>query len=415
MFKLKKKLIVDIMLYCIAIFLVVDINCVWVREYKLGDNFFTALCILFITIFLVANKIKLRYSDFLILFYILILVTFSVFFYSVGSSYIITVGIGFPLAIFFVRNIKSNDFEILSKISNVIYVFSIVSLFFYIFGSILDWLPNAEYTSFYWGGDRYVKSYYDLYFESQGSGQFFNDKILSRNCGFFCEAPMFGYLIALAFIIELFVSGHRNYLKIVILFVTGFTTTSSTCIAAMVIALMLFAINTSIENKSRVWLRIFLLLCIPGIVLMAIYVCYFLVQAKKNFGTESYNIRIDDISSCVKVFLKSPIFGAGVGNYQPIFNTINMQYRSSFGLSTCVFVLLAQTGISFIIWPIVRLIKNKYTISQYSFLAVLFLLLLFTNIPYKLINVILVYSILYRPVVSDDLKSSISNSVNNFI
>ena len=39
--KIKKESIANIFLYLIAIFLILDINSVWIREHKLGDDFFT--------------------------------------------------------------------------------------------------------------------------------------------------------------------------------------------------------------------------------------------------------------------------------------------------------------------------------------------------------------------------------------
>lgn len=411
MIKFKDK-IINFILYCIAILLVIDINCVWVREYKLGDDFFTILCCGFIIIYLFISNFKIKFNDIIIFIYIFILVTYSVVFKSAGYMYFITVGLGFPLVIIFMKNIKMSECDIVGKISDVIFVFSVVALFFYIFGTVLDLLPGAEYTAFYWGGDRYVKSYYNIYFESQGSGQFFNNKVISRNCGFFCEAPMFGYLIAVSFIIELFIKKSQNYFKIVVLLITGLTTTSSTSIVVLFVALILFAVHKAFESGNNKLLKMLLIVGIPGIVACIVYICYWFFNAKKLYGTVSYNLRTDDIVSCFKAFLSSPVFGVGVGNYKPIYGLLNMDGRISLGLSTCAFVILAQTGISIIIWPVIRVIKNKYTFCQYSFLIMLLLLFLFTNIPYKLINIVLIYSVLYYPVKSQKSPGVIEYSNN---
>ena len=109
----------------------------------------------------------------------------------------------------------------------------------------------------------------------------------------------------------------------------------------------------------------------------------------------SYNIRSDDWSACLRVFFSSPIWGVGINNYKPIYNSFSSAvYRTGIGLSTGLFILLAQTGVSIIIWPILGLIRNKYERWEYSLLIVFLVLFSVTNVPYKLLNVLYVGSIL---------------------
>lgn len=120
-----------------------------------------------------------------------------------------------------------------------------------------------------------------------------------------------------------------------------------------------------------------------------------LIENKLETMSTSYNIRSDDWSACLRVFFSSPIWGVGINNYKPIYNSFSSAvYRTGIGLSTGLFILLAQTGVSIIIWPILGLIRNKYERWGYSLLIVFLVLFSVTNVPYKLLNVLYVGSIL---------------------
>ena len=56
---------------------------------------------------------------------------------------------------------------LLHKLSDIVLVLSAVSLFFYLFGTALDWLPAPQNATFYWGGSwRSCPTYYHLYYEA---------------------------------------------------------------------------------------------------------------------------------------------------------------------------------------------------------------------------------------------------------
>ena len=65
-------------------------------------------------------------------------------------------------------------------------------------------------------------------------------------------------------------------------------------------------------------------------------------------------------------------------------------------MSTGLFILLAQTGLSIIVWPPLGLIRNKYELCGYDLLIVFLVLFSVTNVPYKLLNVLYVGSVLIR-------------------
>lgn len=394
--KIKKESIANIFLYLIAIFLILDINSVWIREHKLGDDFFTYISLFLILGYLLVFRMKISSKDMLVSLLLVLLCFVSGIINNVGLSYVIKVGVCFSVALIFVKNLQINRHSICDKMEDIIIILAVVSLFFYFFGSIMALIPGESYVDFYWGDDLHVKTYYNIYFESQGAVRVFSSQKIVRNCGMFCEAPMFGFLISVALAIELFVRKRKNKLIIALLSVTGITTTSSTCIVSIIGMAIFYLIGIALERKTNKWIRVALILSMPIILIIGIYACYYFYTARLKFGTLSFNARFDDISACFKTFISSPIFGVGIGNYEPIIGYLDMSQRISMGMSTAIFVILAQSGICLLIWPVIRLIRGKYSIQEYSFFAIIFLLLIFTNIPYKMINVILVYTVLLK-------------------
>ena len=104
---------------------------------------------------------------------------------------------------------------------------SLVSIVFYILGPLTGLIKYSNLVNIHWGGDKFVKSYYNLYFTMQ----FFYSKYFSlpRNSGIFTEAPMFALSLVIAFCLAIMRKG-VNKKDIAILFITIFSTMSTTAI-----------------------------------------------------------------------------------------------------------------------------------------------------------------------------------------
>lgn len=391
---LKKQSIYTLLEYLLACMLVLDINCVWMRKFKLGDDFFTYMTIAALMVIVFVLKVRIKRSDIvpLMLFYAFITLSGAV--HGIGLVSFIVIGLGLSFSFLTARHFCSTEQKFFEKIVTVVTILAGISLFFYFGGSILDIIPGRTISSFYWGGDLNVNSYYDIYYESQGAIRLFNSTKFVRNCGLFCEAPMFGFLLAICFGYELLITENKSKAKLLILLITGITSTSSTCVVSMVVTVFFYLIIRLRDRRTNKYIRMLLLLLFPVICVVGIIVCYNILMAKMTIGSLSYGARIDDILVSLRVFLSSPLWGCGVRYYDSISNQLSMINRISYGMSNGLTVLLAQTGIALIIWPVIKLLRHKYSIREYCFLMVFLLLFMFTNIPYKCINIYIVYSVL---------------------
>lgn len=392
--KLRKQSIYTLLEYLLACMLVLDINCVWMRKFKLGDDFFTYTTIAVLMAIIIVLKVRIKRSDIMPLMLFYVFITLSGAVHGIGLVSFIVIGLGISFSFLTVRHFCWTEQKFFEKIVTVVSILAGISLIFYFGGSILDVIPGRTVSSFYWGGDLNVNSYYDIYYESQGAIRLFNSTKFVRNCGVFCEAPMFGYLLAICFGYELLIAENKNKAKLLVLLITGITSTSSTCVVSMVASVFFYLIISLRDRRTNKYIRMLLLLLLPFICVVGIIVCYNILMAKMTIGSLSYGARMDDIMVSLKVFLSSPLWGCGVRYYDSISNQLSMINRTSYGMSSGLTVLLAQTGIALVIWPVIKLVRRKYSIHQYCFLMVFLILFMFTNIPYKCINIYVVYSVL---------------------
>ena len=206
---------------------------------------------------------------------------------------------------------------------------------------------------------------------------------------------MFAYVLCLALAKEVLGKTKCSIPRITILVITIFTTGSTTGANVILLILGLYELQKICDNRTHKSWRAIGVALLPVFAVFLIYAVSYLMSYKLETMSTSYNIRSDDWSACLRVFFSSPIWGVGINNYKPIYNSFSSAvYRTGIGLSTGLFILLAQTGVSIIIWPILGLIRNKYERWGYSLLIVFLVLFSVTNVPYKLLNVLYVGSIL---------------------
>lgn len=401
--RLKEDTILGVFEYLIALCLVLDINTVWLRKDNLGDNFFTYVAIALIIIYIfMATKGILKRKDIYILLGVIIYVTVMVLnklsvYYLVRG--IIEIGLGFPLILFALKyNVDSRRKPFLQKISDIVLFVASVSLVFYITGSVLDLMPGETTATFSWGGKQIVPAYFNIYFESVKPVYFLRSIIgqkIVRNCACFLEPPMFAYVLCLSLGYEMLCKFKISVFRIIILMVTIVTSGSSTGVGTLMLVVTLYSlINTLGKNKKSIW-RIIGFIVMPSVLFVMIYVMNYLLEDKMTNMIGSYNIRGDDLSACWNAFLSSPIWGIGIYNNNPIYSRFSSAvFRPTNGLSTGLLILLAQTGITMIIGLVITLIKKKYEARQYCFLFIFLFLYAVTNVPYKLMNVAYVGSIL---------------------
>ena len=290
----------------------------------------------------ITNAIKLK-LPILILFLLIYVIANN---YNAERYLISYVGMFFFLFIFaYVLYQKGEMRAFLRAFSNVMVAIAIISIFFWLFGSILDILPGRTQLSYYWA-DRYrtTYSYYYLYFENP-SQNITHGSIC--NLGIFTESPGYSGFLTYALLIEIVLGKNitekkqkrKAILRTIILIVTLFTTNSTKGIIVVLIALAIEYVAK--EEKSRIKKVIKVLGSLIAIVVVA-YASFTLINGKLE--TSSGLVRFDDLRSGFQTFLDNPVFGAGYNNVDAIIDH-QLVTRGNRGLSMGLTTILAYGGL----------------------------------------------------------------------
>ena len=167
------------------------------------------------------KKNKFIYSEFIFLiFFIFFILTIK---RNVSiNEYIWKFLLFLPIMIIKMQNkYEVNEFS--KKVTNVVCGLSIISLIFFIMGSILDVIPYKE-TVINWGGENIRKNYFYLHFDTQKTN-IFNREII-RNSGVFPEAPIYAFILCVGVLYSFL--GKEKRFKRLIIEATIITTVSST-------------------------------------------------------------------------------------------------------------------------------------------------------------------------------------------
>lgn len=206
--------------------------------------------------------------------------------------------------------------------SKTITIIAAISVFFWLFGSILNLLPKVA-VQYIWGREYAYTgySYFFLYFENpvQAAGN------IIRNTGIFTEAPGYVDRLCYALGIELFYySKHPHKIRLTILLVAMLTTLSS---KAFILLLYFVGVKWIFyANVKSMWGRLTHIL----VVICAIITSYFLfsIVMEKEMETDSSSLtRIDHLLSGIKTWLQHPIFGVGYNNTEAI--ALNHMYENT--------------------------------------------------------------------------------------
>ena len=278
--------------------------------------------------------------------------------------------------------------RILIKFSDIVVVLAAVSLFFFIFGSMLEQMPYTALIPNNWGGDKFIPTYYGIYFETQETSMTEGAETLVRNSGIFNEAPMHNMVLCIAMSIELFIRKRLSIIRTLILFAAIISTISTTGYIVLLImsALKIYSI---MGNRLK---RLFILFS-PIILFLLFLVFSAILENKKETGEGSYNSRSRDIERCIEVGMENPVIGL------ELFHKGEEEGAgvNDFGYSNSLFGVFAHgglytfslyLGLLFII-PFLCYWKTKdrnflfmqfcfftlftFTVSQYKYLTILFM------------------------------------------
>ena len=235
---------------------------------------------------------------------------------------------------------KQKLYEVMEQI---IIVISIVSLSFWLVGSILGIIQpsGVEYTI--WsstdGSEVPINTYYHLYFETQYQNIF--GALIVRNSAIFTEAPMCSFMFCFAFLVELFKKKHYNVKICIFLLISIVTCISTTGYVVAIIAIFLKYI---ISNSGKHTAASVIKLAIAPVVLIAIVlVMEYVLESKLQ--TASGSLRMDDFAAGFKAWMLHPIMGNGYGNsnsYVYMMSTFRIDRK---GFSNSLMQILAYGGI----------------------------------------------------------------------
>ena len=258
------------------------------------------------------------------------------------TGLIVHIFLVFPLLIFYFATIPHDKdrMSIMRAGVNVMVIESIISVFFYLFASVLGFIQPTGNINITWGSLDYVPSYYNIYFTGQWM----------RNCGIFAEAPMHNYVLSAMLLFEAFINKKPRKWKIAVLMIAIATTTTTTGQLVLVSCLifMLYHKWNSLGNVKKIFFSFILLsACIAGYVFVDEA-----ISLKKE--TDSYSIRSDNLTQSFATFLSHPLFGTGYNS-------------NTDGNSNSIATLLADGGLHLfflyfvpLVWlPFINFVKTK--------------------------------------------------------
>lgn len=430
---------------CILImFIVLDFNTPY--AYALNKNYYLTeiivICIL-VLFFITILRYKIEISMFKkwLLVYIPYYVLMILFFFiSVNRdkwiNFIARFWIAIPLLTIVLCIYQKNGdiYRLLKKFSRIMFCLSVVSLFFWWFGSQLHLISPTSTIRAYWGIEYNYPSYYGLYFERQTDNFLWISGF--RNIGIFCEGPMFSLCLIVALFTELFlyedikqkfirINGNKVYLRtknsglkrriiILVLAITLFTTTTTTGMIIFIFMFIMKYVLTGTNNKMK---KIFKWIFGIIIVILGIYLMRSLFVDKSD--SVSWKIRLDDFHIGAKAWLKSPILGNGYGEWTVLENLMNGSIRTNNGFSNAIFTVLSQGGlVLFSLYIISILCYFMYTIKNkdkriFVFGSIFLVEFVVTLFQYTFLMMLLL-SLGYALVISNNNKPTIKGKyVNN--
>lgn len=393
---INKKKIVGLLEYIIGICIVLDANTVWLDKNstrKIINFIILSICI--ILIFIIdfnkeIDKKKLISGSLLIIF---LLFTNIIFMYlSVDGNglklYIERFILFLPLTtIYFITRQKDMDNNLIIKISNIMIILSILSLFFYIFGSTLNIITPNSKVLLDWGGEKYINTYYNLHYEAQEI--YVRGTKFIRNTGIFTEAPMYSFNLSIALMAQLFFEHKVKIKKVILLIVTIFSTTSLT---GTITAIVLISLKLLFIKSNRKLLRLLKASILPVIIVFLTSIGLIFINEKindsKNNKVGSYSVRMDDYKIAYEAWEKNKYIGHGFSRHDITQQYMSLSRLNDTGGSNSLIVILPQGGLYLMLCYLVPILICIFIsiyskdLSRLSECIIVVLLFLSTNIPY---------------------------------
>ncbi|QXL46999.1 hypothetical protein [Lactobacillus johnsonii] len=308
--------------------------------------------------------------------------------------------------------------KILLCYKNLLFIVALISLFFWLFGSILNIIkPNGVVLSS-WGAIgnnlNVVPNFHNLYFETQNyrTGiEILNG--LRRNSAIFTEAPMAALNFSIALLIE-FLIGRKDkksrFIK-AILVITILTTFSTT--GYMFLIMLFFGIWVS---KGHHNVKNFQLVFIPILFVLIVLGLRSILTEKTNNNFSSVSVRLDDFKVGLMAWKQNVIFGIGVQNYKYLSQLMGSWRSTNLGFSNSLTDILSGGGLYLTLLYVFCFIRGLYlNIVQKNWKKVIFVVLMIylfvtTFFTYTLI---LLYLLVWFAMGMSNVNEFEGKQVNN--
>lgn len=241
---------------------------------------------------------------------------------------------------------EKRNIRLFSIYVNIITIIAAVSLFFWIFGSLLNIIHPSGSVLSTWTGQNDVKSvpsFWGIYFQPQMTlFTGWNIGNFARNSAIYVESPIASLNFCLALGANLFLEKKSSKIKNVILILAILSTTS----AMGFLILLLCLIGKVLLSKNKMQIISFLkIFTIPFLMIVAILLGVIIFNQKMSVN--SGFLRLDDFLAGFKAWLVHPIFGSGIENAQLIFENMSLSRitASQFGISNSIAIILAEGGL----------------------------------------------------------------------
>lgn len=318
-----------------------------------------------------------------------ILIAAYLIFYAIGSRYNIVAYLEAFLLLFtffFLYNyflIKNNGFlDFLNIFTDILIVIGCITVFFWLFGSVLDLLPGRTQMTYTWANETHITyTYYLLYFENPIQNVKLLGISLPRNCGIFTEAPAYSGIILYGIGIELFARDKIQMKRLIPLLITVLTIQSTKAFIILIMLFTLLYFQNVVKGRNHSYKILHSLIFIALIVIASFAILYIITD---KASTSSYLARMNHLASGLKTWLQNPVFGAGFRNKEALMGNQDMDYgygRASMGLT----ILLAYGGLYLFLFYVFAYfyaqrypnVKNRRT--DYKYFSFIILMNLFVS------------------------------------
>lgn len=322
-----------------------------------------------------------------------IFIVFYYFVYFVFKNYNTTKFFHYLLSValiaiyYFLCCCKQSVPKVLLKYNQLVCVLAAISLFLWIYGSVLGIIPPTNSIRMNWVGtgvDVSYPSYFNLLYEIQDVSNAIVPGAKFKNTGIFVEAPMYALHLSLSLIIELFLRKKPSKIRTILFIGTIITTFSTSGYLLAIVALCVYQFFVLGNHR---WKQI-LLLVSPIVVIGVAQISFSLLSSKLE--NLSGLTRIDDFMACWKVFKIYPLFGAGFDNYRLVQGYMSAWRQNSLGISSSLMMALSYCGLYLTVPYIICMVRGILSnINIRIFTLFLIFLWIITVFPFQYITTFL--------------------------